>query len=318
MSRIHEALKRAEQERAMPLGAPPPIMPDVPTDVATEPSEQLRDVEAAPETPSSGLADPLGRTGTEVRTGAADYMRFDDIWNHCANPGWRFHLDRNVFENAGIPASVREQFRTLRSRLYQIRDKQPLHSVLVTSSLPGEGKTFVANNLAQALARQENCRVLLIDADLRRPDLHLGFDAPSSPGLSEYLKGDADETAIIQRGMPEYLCFIAGGSRVENPAELLAGGRLKSLIEKIGPVFDWVILDSPPTLPVSDALVLAEMCDGVLTVVRAAHTGFDTAQKSCHQLRDKNLLGVALNCADEGAEYGSYYEYEERLASSTV
>jgi protein-tyrosine kinase len=312
MSRIHEALKRAEQERAMPLGAPP-IMPDV----SAEPLPGVPETEAMPSTPPPGLVDPLGSTGAEVRTGAADFIRFDDVWNNCAAPGWRMNLERNVFIDPGIPSAVREQFRTLRSRLYQLRDKQPLHSVLVTSSLPGEGKTFVANNLAQALARQENCRVLLIDADLRRPDLHTGLGAPSSPGLSEYLKGEADEMAVVQRGMSEYLCFIAGGSRVENPAELLANGRLKSLMERIGPVFDWVILDSPPTLPVSDALVLAEICDGVLTVVRAAHTGFDTAQKSCQQLREKNLLGVALNCADEGAAYGSYYQYEERLASST-
>ncbi len=78
----------------------------------------------------------------------------------------------------------------------------------------------------------------------------------------------------------------------------------------MGPVFDWVILDSPPTLPVADALTLAELCDGVLTVIRAAQTGFDSAQKSCQQLREKNLLGVALNCADEGASYGSYYSEE--------
>ena len=205
---------------------------------------------------------------------------------------------------------MREQFRTLRSRLYQIRDKQPLRSVLVTSSLPGEGKTFVANNLAHALARQQNCRVLLIDGDLRRPDLHTGLGAPSSPGLSEYLNGLAAELAVIQRGLPEYLCFIAGGTKTDNPAELLANGRLRSLLETIGPVFDWVIVDSPPTLPVSDALALADVCDGVLTVVRAAQTGFDSAQKSCQQLRDKNLLGVALNCADEGVSYGSYYTDE--------
>ena len=313
MSRIHEALKRAEQERTMPLGAPP-IMPDTPT----EPLERISEKTAIPAPPPAGLVDPLGKAGEDIRTGAADYMRFDDIWSRCADPGWRLNLERNVFIDPGIPAAVREQFRTLRSRLYQIRDKQPLHSVLVTSSLPGEGKTFVANNLAQALARQENCKVLLIDADLRRPDLHLGLGAPSSPGLSEFLRGEADEIGVVQKGMPEFLCFIAGGSRVENPAELLANGRLRSLMEKIGPVFDWIILDCPPTLPVSDALVLAEFCDGVLTVVRAAHTGFDTAQKTCQQLRDKNLLGVALNCADEGAAYGSYYQYEERLAASTV
>jgi capsular exopolysaccharide synthesis family protein len=256
------------------------------------------------------IVDPLVHSRIDTNTRAAEFLRFDDIWTQCANPGWRLDLERNVFTDPAAPPAVREQFRTLRSRLYQIRDKQPLRSILVTSSLPGEGKTFVANNLAHALARQQNCRVLLIDADLRRPDLHPGFGAPSSPGLAEYLRGEATEVMIIQRGMPEYLCFIPGGNKPENPAELLANGRLKPLLQTIGPVFDWVIVDSPPTLPVSDALTLAELCDGVLTVIRAAQTGFDSAQKSCHQLREKNLLGVALNCADDAATYGSYYSEE--------
>ena len=299
MSRIHEALKRAEQQRTVPLEVPPPIAPEVQSYVA-EPST----------TPPPEILDPLAHSEIDIKTRASEFLRFDDIWTHCANPGWRLNLERNVFIDPGAPPAVREQFRTLRSRLYQIRDKQPLRSVLVTSSLSGEGKTFVANNLAHALARQQNCRVLLIDADLRRPDLHEGFGAPNSPGLSEYLKGEAQEMTIIQRGLPEYLCFIAGGSKPQNPAELIANGRLKSLLQTIGPVFDWVILDSPPTLPVSDALMLAELCDGVLTVIRAAQTGFDSAQKSCQQLREKNLLGVALNCADEGAAYGSYYNEE--------
>jgi len=298
MSRIHEALKRAEQQRTVPLDVPP-ILPEVHGHVA----EPL--ATPPPETPDS-----LAHSKIDTRTRAAEFLRFDDIWTKCANPGWRLDLERNVFIDPAAPPAVREQFRTLRSRLYQVRDKQPLRSVLVTSSLLGEGKTFVANNLAHALARQQNCRVLLIDADLRRPDLHPGFGAPSSPGLSEYLRGKAPELTVIQRGLPEYLCFIAGGSKPQNPAELIANGRLKSLLQTIGPVFDWVILDSPPTLPVSDAVMLAEFCDGVLTVIRAAQTGFDSAQKSCQQLRDKNLLGVALNCAEEGAAYGSYYGEE--------
>jgi len=305
MSRIHEALKRAEQQRTVPLEVPPPIVPEVQTRVAESPT-----------IPPPALLDPLVHSEPlihseiDTKTRGAEFLRFDDIWTHCANPGWRLDLERNVFADPTAPPAVREQFRTLRSRLYQVRDKQPLRSVLITSSLPGEGKTFVSNNLAHALARQQNCRVLLIDADLRRPDLHPGFHAPSSPGLTEYLKGEAPEMTVIQRGLPEYLCFIPGGTKSENPAELLANGRLKSLLQTIGPVFDWVILDSPPTLPVSDALMLAELCDGVLTVVRAAQTGFDSAQKSCQQLREKNLLGVALNCADDAAAYGSYYSEE--------
>lgn len=302
MSRIHEALKRAEQQRTTPL------------DVSQIPDLQRR-IEEAPAIPPGEIVDPLGEIAidpVDPKSRSAEFLRFDDIWTQCANPGWRLDLTRNVFADPTAPPAVREQFRSLRSRLYQIRDKQPLRSVLITSSLPGEGKTFVANNLAYALARQQNCRVLLIDADLRRPDLHVGFGAPSSPGLADYLAGEASEMSVIQRGLPEYLCFIAGGTRPQSPAELIANGRLKSLLETIGPVFDWVILDSPPTLPVADALNMAEHCDGVLTVVRAAQTGFDSAQKSCQQLREKNLLGVALNCADEATSYGSYYGEESK------
>src|SRR6266849_959740 len=302
MSRIHEALKRAEQQRTVPIA---PVVPGIGSHV-TAADISVTDF---PTMPPPEATDPL-HSEMDAQLRGAEFLRFDDVWTRCANPGWRLNLERNVFVDPTGPPSVREQFRTLRSRLYQLRDKQPLRSVLVTSSLPGEGKTLVGNNLAHALARQQNCRVLLIDADLRRPDLHLGFGAPSSLGLSEYLKGEATEMAVIQRGLPEYLCFIAGGNKPENPAELLANGNLKSLLETVGPVFDWVILDSPPTLPVADALTLAEICDGVLTVIRAAQTGFDSAQKSCQQLREKNLLGVALNCADEGASYGSYYSEE--------
>jgi len=318
MSRIHEALKRAEQLRTVPLQvSAPPLVPDVETHVAEVPATpHVAHVAEVPAPPPAEVVDPLGHVHIDTKARAAEFLRFDDIWAQCANPGWRLNFERNVFVDPAAPQAVREQFRTLRSRLYQIRDKQPLRSILITSSLPGEGKTFVANNLAHALARQQNCRVLLIDADLRRPDLHPGFGVASSPGLAEYLKGEATEMAAIQRGLPEYLCFIAGGNKPENPAELLANGRLKSLLDTVGPVFDWVILDSPPTLPVSDALTLAELCDGVLTVIRAAQTGFDSAQKSCQQLREKNLLGVALNCADEGASYGSYYSEELKAGTA--
>jgi capsular exopolysaccharide synthesis family protein len=296
MSRIHEALKRAEQERIFPvIGGSTFSEPET----GSEPAEP-------PSLPP--VLDPLTHAGGDISSGTGDFLRFDDVWKRCANPGWRLDLGRNAFLDPATPPSVREQFRTLRSRLYQLRDKQPLRTVLVTSALPGEGKTFVANNLAHALARQQNCRVLLIDADLRRPDLHHGFGVPPSPGLAEYLQGEADEMTIIQRGMPEFFCFVAGGQQASNSAELLANGRLKALLDTVGPVFDWVILDSPPTLPVSDALVLADHSDGVLTIIRAAHTGFDSAQKTCQQLREKNLLGVALNCADDSAVYGTYYE----------
>src|SRR5207253_8539272 len=113
-------------------------------------------------------------------------------------------------------------------------------------SVPAEGKTFVAANLAQSIVRQPDRRVLLIDADLRASSLHLALGAPSTPGLTDYLRGEADEFAIIQSGPDKNLCFIPGGNEVSNPSELLLGERMRHLLDVVTPMFDFVILDSPP------------------------------------------------------------------------
>jgi capsular exopolysaccharide synthesis family protein len=214
-----------------------------------------------------------------------------------------------IFSDLRANAHGYEQFRTLRSNLLQLRDTQALKTVLVTSALPQEGKTFIALNLAHAVVRQRETRALLIDADLRYPRLHLSLGAPASPGLSEYLRGAAQESALLQRGPLENLFFLPGGATVPNAAELLVNGRLKRLLEWLSPAFDWIILDSPPAIPVSDARLLADHCDGVLMVVSAGMTPFDLAQKVRQQFRDKRLLGVVLNRAKWGSTYGSYYYY---------
>ena len=113
--------------------------------------------------------------------------------------------------------------------------------------------------------------------------------------------------AVIQHGQEGNLCLIPGGNEVSNPSELLSNGRLKMLLNRVTPVFDWVILDSPPCLPVSDASVLADMVDAVLIVVRAASTPADTAQRTCQELQGRNVVGVVLNAVKEAEGYGSYY-----------
>jgi capsular exopolysaccharide synthesis family protein len=202
-----------------------------------------------------------------------------------------------------------EEFRTLRSHLYMIRERQPLQKLLITSALPREGKTFIAGNLAEVIVRQPGRRVLLIDSDLRLSQLHLKLGAPANPGLSDYLRGEADEFAVIQRGPIESLLFIAGGKLAPNPSELIGNGRLKLLLQRLGPAFDWIILDSPPVVPVSDAKLLADLCDGVLVVVQAGTTPYDLARKACQEFREKRLLGVVLNFAEAGSSYSSYYYY---------
>jgi protein-tyrosine kinase len=300
MSRIHEALKKAEQER----------LPDHPTAESVAPEER---VIAAPDS-RAGLASDafLPVSGASILAPAAsvEYLRFDDLRARCAHPQWNPDPNMNVFFNPALSPHGAEQFRTLRSRLYQLRAAQPLRTVLITSSAPTEGKTFVTSNLAQAIVRQPDRRALIIDADLRRPRLHVPLGAPSKPGLTDYLRGEADEISIIQHGHEGNLCFIPGGIEVTNPSELLSNGRLKKLLDHLTPVFDWVLLDSPPCLPVADASILADVCDGVLLVVRAASTPSEVAQKACQELNGRNIVGVVLNGAEHSQVYGSaYYQH---------
>jgi len=307
MSRIHEALKKAEQERAAQHGNDATQSLFVPAAVISAPVDSVRPsgptgsstVEALPELPSLAPA--------KVST---SHLRFDDLRARCVKAKWHLDPSVNVFCNSDPSTHGAEQFRTLRSRLYQLRADQALRTLLVTSSIPGEGKTFVTNNLAQAIVRQPDRRALVIDADLRRPRLHMPLGAPLAPGLTDYLRGEADELQVIQHGQEGNLCFIPGGNDVTNPSELLSNGRLKTLLDRVTPMFDWVILDSPPCLPVADASVLADMCDGVLLIVRAASTPSELAQKACQELQGSNIIGVVLNAVEKNHLYDTYY-YEQ-------
>jgi protein-tyrosine kinase len=299
MSRIHEALKKAEQERAAGQA----------TDVAVPPQERVAQASEGTASVSAAAAQPIARpVPGNGRT--PEYLRFDDLRIRCAQPEWHPDPNVSVFFNSALSPHGAEQFRTLRSRLYQLRSGQPLRTLLVTSSVPGEGKTFVVTNLAQAIIRQSDRRALIIDADLRCARVHTVLGAPAAPGLTDYLRGEADEMAVIQHGGEGNLCFIAGGNDVTNPSELLSNGRLKALIERVTPIFDWVILDSSPCLPVADAAILADLCDGVLLVVRAGTTPTPTAQRACQEMQGRNMVGVVLNAVEGSRLYGSYYDYQ--------
>jgi protein-tyrosine kinase len=300
MSRIHEALKKAEQERSAIPGGQLELSqePVVSTPASKVDPPRLRSDAALRSLEASSIAAP-----------SAEFLRFDDLKALCSNPQWNPDPNVNVFFNPALSPHGAEQFRTLRSRLYQLRSNQVLRTVLITSSVAAEGKTFVTTNLAQAFVRQPDRRVLIIDADLRRPRLHVPLGAPSAPGLTDYLRGERDEISIIQHGSEGGLCLIPGGNEVSNPSELLLNGRLKKLLDRLAPVFDWVILDSPPCVPVADASILAEICDGVLLVVKAESTPSEVAQRACQELSGRNVIGIVLNAATQNTLYGSAYYY---------
>jgi capsular exopolysaccharide synthesis family protein len=301
MSRIHEALKKAEQERASIQGG-------VPSGFATTPVAEAAgygEVDVAPITSKVAVPDLAGPFG------------FEALLARCPQVPWTPDLQTMLFMNGNDNAKGTEEYRTLRSRLYHIREKMPLKKLLVTSALPKEGKSFTSANLAQVMVRQHGRRALLIDADLRGPRLHQMLGTPQGPGLSEYLLGNADEASVMQRGPMEGLFFIPSGQSIDDPAELVASGKLKVLLQRLEPIFDWIIIDSPPAIPVSDASVLAKACDGVLMVVRSNATPSDIARKARMEFPDQMLVGVVLNGTErDEAEYARYYyeTYEKKVA----
>jgi len=296
MSRIHDALKKAAEERAShPPASSSQTFVDV-TEGISRSSQAGNELDTA-------LTNGSGKAGKQP------FGRFEQLLNRCAHPKWALDPRMSVFGGTDSKKIGAEPFRTLRSRLSQIASTRMLKRILITSSVPAEGKTFVAANLAQSIIRQPDRRVLLIDADLRASRLHVALGAPSRPGLTDYLRGEADEYAIIQSGPDENLCFIPGGNEVSNPSELLPSDRMRHLLDIVTPMFDFVIMDSPPATPVHDPSLLADLCDGVLFVVRAGVTDFEVVEKAVAEFREKNLLGVVLNGAEREAAYGQYYNH---------
>jgi protein-tyrosine kinase len=304
MSRIHEALKKAEQERAAQGG---PSQGSFAATVAAEPPAGAS-AEEQPIEISANARETGGVPLTSAMPTFASPFSLDTLLGRCVPQQWSPDEKTMLFFHGDDSARGTEEFRTLRSRLYHAREKMPLKKVLVTSALPKEGKSFTAANLAQVLVRQHGRRVLLIDADLRGPRLHMMLGTTSSPGLVDYLQGDCDEFSIMQRGPMENLFFIPSGQETSNPAEMVSNGRLKTLLQRVEALFDWIIIDSPPAVPVSDAGVLAKACDGVLLVVRSNTTPVDMARRARQEFPDDSLVGIVLNGANGDAmPYTRYY-----------
>ncbi len=192
MSRIHEALKKAEQDRAAAQG---PRIESFQTETIVAP-------------PTNGSENPPHALHTVPPV--SSQFTLETLLARCVPGNWLPDKKTMLFYDSD-QAHGTEEFRTLRSRLYQMREKHPLKKVLVTSSLPKEGKSFVAANLAQVLVRQQGRRALLIDGDLRAARLHVTLGTAAAPGLSDYLRGEADEFGIMQRGT--YGKFIFRSSR---------------------------------------------------------------------------------------------------------
>ncbi len=300
MSRIHDALKRAEQERA--------------TSAGTHVEPVFDQLELRDQSPHEGMPS-LHPSGANVMPTTTSGFNYETLVARCPQTEWKPDPRTMLFFQEEDTRVGAEEFRTLRSRLYQIREKMPLKRLLVTSALPQEGKSLVAANLAQVVVRQHGRRALVIDADLRNPGMHRHFGAPQSPGLTDYLLGECDDFSAVHRGPMENLFFMPAGRAVTNAPELLSNGRLKLFLQRVEPFFDWIIFDSSPVIPVSDATLVASSCDGILMVVRSNVTPSDLARRAREEFPDKLLLGVVLNGTSTADLARSKYYYGEALNS---
>ncbi len=215
----------------------------------------------------------------------------------------------NLFALHRPTSVIAEQFRIMRTFILKISTNQDMKTILVTSSTPGEGKSFVASNLAASIAQGFDKHVLLIDADLRRPTLHEVFGIKTEKGLSDYL---LDEHLIlsnlIHKSNKTKLSILPAGTSFENSSELLASEIMGLFIQEVKYRYDdrYVIFDSPPT-QISESLALAEKMDGIIVVVKAGETGKKLVAKTVEALGKDKVLGVILNYCDFLPK--SYYQY---------
>lgn len=220
--------------------------------------------------------------------------------------GGRRPGEQSLLINNGVPANFAESFRTLRTNLLFSSADEGSRSLIVTSTAPGEGKTVVASNIAAALALAGE-RVLLVDADMRKPRVHEVFGKSQKPGLSNILVGTARASESVHKTSIPTLWILPAGEYPPNPAELLGSKRCRELLGSLRAHFDWVVIDTPPIMAVTDAAVVGHSVSGVLFVVGSEMTARASAHRAVQQLEQSRarMVGAVLNRVD--LQRNSYY-----------
>jgi tyrosine-protein kinase Etk/Wzc len=209
-----------------------------------------------------------------------------------------------------------EAYRTLRTNVTFVGAERPVQLLALTSPGPGEGKSTTAANLAVALALGGH-RTLLIDADLRRPLLHRAFSLVQDPGLTDVLVGRAAAREAVRPDVIERLDVLPAGSSPPNPSELLGSDAMHALIAEVRQTYDYIVVDTPPVLPVTDATVVSTVADATILAVRSGETEETSATRALEQLKRVNarIAGVVLNGVDARRDrHYAYYKYQKNVA----
>jgi len=206
-----------------------------------------------------------------------------------------------------------EQFRALRAKVNDYLEKKGGRTIAITSAIAEEGKTVTCVNLAMNIASTGRKKVLLVDTDMRKSNLAQGMGLEPSPGLSEYLAGNAKVKEILRNSLVPGLHVIPAGAEYHSSADLLAGEQFRSFLKSAREAFDVILMDTPPVLPVADTLSLRDQVDRFLLVYRAAFTPYPLLQQVIGEIGEQKILGVVINRVKPMAKkyynkyYGNYY-----------
>jgi len=277
MSRIQEILKKAERDGAVHRTRA--VTVDRP--VATSGSAAL--AEAHPIT----MPPPAAPTLSTARAAVANA------------------IDHRLVAALAPQSLAAEQYRSLRTRVTRAENGRALRAIVITSPNKGDGKSLTAANLALTMAQEYQQRVLLLDADLRRPSLHRLFGISDTPGLSDVLMGGAElDEALVT--MSEYrLTLLPAGLLPTHPAELLGSAPMRRVLETLRTRFDRILIDMPPVAPLADVAIASPLADGILMIVRAGVTPKPAIERALSGLDQTKVLGLVLNDAGESnAAYG--------------
>jgi capsular exopolysaccharide synthesis family protein len=301
MSRIFDALQRSQGEEPQPRATTPTqsVTPEIPA-LAVEPM-----VAEAPAAHVSVAEVPAGYAPSPVAHAAGDWLTVpsERVLHPKPTPEQRLITMTNHNSQGA------EMFRVLSTRLAHMKDKRQLSRLLVSSAVGDEGKSVVAVNLAIALSHRPSERVLLMEADLRRPTASLLLSPnKTTRGITEWYEGKLQIQDAFYQVEDRPLWFLSAGKGVSEPLPILESLDFANMLETISAHFDWVILDSTPMLPMADAASLARLCDGVMVVVREGHTRRKILNKALESVDRKKLLGVVFNeAASLQMNYDRYY-----------
>jgi protein-tyrosine kinase len=227
---------------------------------------------------------------------------------------WRFPeaFEGKLVVSAGIPPVSLEQYRRLAGAMHALQVEHALTTLMVTSALPSEGKTLTVANLALTLSESYARRVLLIDADLRRPTLHEVFGLPNVTGLADVLRSDRGQISVLQ--VSRLLSVLPAGRLDASPTAGLTSDRMRTVLERSAAEFDWVLLDAPPVAGMPDAQLVAGLTRAVLFVIEAGVTQHKLIERAVSELGREYVVGTVLNRVQDHTIPSSSY-FDEYLAA---